>query len=243
MNETIKTAVNEACGEEFDLFEKAFDEKAEHHNFSHRHKRRMNAIFKNCDDPAAARKKLEGKPFWSEFGVKQLAAAAAGFVVIGGLMFGGVKVVDMFTENAEIIENTNKRYDELLKDGNYYLEGDSSIYFKAENGSMKLYGDKAKIIESYAKYYYGLDEKTITEYIDKLMAGTQIAVIETGKPCHINEDGEQVPMELLKYAILEEVDKLTEPWHSYIFLVNEFWITFDGEKTLLIKPLGNFVLG
>lgn len=243
MNETIKTAVNEACKEEFDLFEKAFDENADHHNFSLRHKRRMNAIFKNCDNPEAARKKLDGKPFWSEFGIKQLAAAAAGFVVIGGLMFGGVKVVDMFTEIDEIIENTNKRYDHLLKDGNYYLEGDNSIYFKVEKGSIKLFGDTTKIFESYVKDCE-LGEQVIAGHVDDLMSGTQIAVIETeGKPYHTNENGEKVPAEVLKYAFVEEVEKLTEPWYSYVFLVNEYWLTFDGEKTILFKPLGNFVLG
>ncbi len=242
MNETIKTVVNEACGEDFDLFEKAFDEKAEHHNFSLRHKRRMNVIFKNCNDPASARKKLEGKPFWSEFGVKQFAAAAAGFVVIGGLMFGGVKVIDMYNDNAEFIENTNKRYDYLLKDGNYYLEGDSSIYFKVENGSLKLFGDKTKIFETYVKDCE-LGEQIIAGHVDDLMSGTKIAVIEReGGPYHI-ENGEEIPIKLLKYAFVEGVDELTEPWYSYIFLVNEYWLTFDGEKTILFKPLGNFVLG
>lgn len=253
MNETIKTAVNEACEKEFDLFEKAFDEKSAHHNFSLRHKRRMNAIFKNCDNPKVARKKLEGKPFWSEFGVKQLAAAAAGFAVIGGLMFGGVKVVDMFTDMTEVHEEQNKRYDYLLKDGNYYLEGDNSIYFKVENGSIKLFGDREKILEKYKSdkqvvEAYSEDpqfvEKWVEERTNLYMSGTQIAVIEVeGKPYHTNENGEKVPYDVLKYAFVEEVDKLTEPWHSYVFLVNEYWLTFDGEKTILFKQLGNFVLG
>ncbi len=71
---------------------------------------------------------------------------AAGFVV-GGLMFGGVKMTDMLSQIAEIDTETNKRYDDLVKDGNYYLNGDitSGIYFKVENGSIILCGNKETI--------------------------------------------------------------------------------------------------
>lgn len=252
MNETIKTVVNETCGEDFDLFEKAFDEKAAHHNFSIRHKRRMNVIFKNCDDPEAARKKLEGKLFCSEFGIKQLAAAAVGFAVIGGLMFGGVKVVDMFTEMSEVNENQNKRYDYLLKDGNYYSEGDSSIYFKVENGSIKLCGDKEKILEHdillLTNFYPNASEENLkyyyTEVTDVLMSGTRYAVVEMGENYTTDKNGEKVTRDHLKYAFVTGFTaEMEESWNNYNFFFDALAVSFDGEKTLRYLPLGDFVLG
>ena len=207
MNDMIKTTVNKACGEEFDLFEKAFNESTTHHNFSRRHKRRMNAVFKYCGDPVTARKKFESKPFWSEFGAKQAAAAAAGFVVVSGMIFGGVKVVDTFSELAD----ANKRYDELLKDGNYYLEGDSSVYFKVENGAITLCGDREKITEMF------LNDQEVweaqpddPEFIEEwakdetnyYMSGMKYALVETcGVSGSIKEDGEQITYQLPKYGL------------------------------------------
>lgn len=246
MNDMIKTAVNTACGDEFDLFEKAFNENTAHHNFSRRHKRRMNEVFKYCGDPVAARKKFERRPFWSEFGAKQAAAAAAGFVVVSGMIFGGVKVVDTFSELAD----TNKRYDELLKDGNYYLEGDSSIYFKVENGAITLCGNRETIMEMFLNDQEALeahpdDPEFLKEYAedmtDYFMAETKYAIVETSGVDHVTkENGEQITYPLLKYGFVYNVDKLTEPWSDYVFLFNYRTLMFDGENTIRLVPLGDF---
>ncbi len=241
MNDMIKTTVNKACGDEFDLFEKAFNESTTHHNFSRRHKRRMNAVFKYCGDPVTARKKFESKPFWSEFGAKQAAAAAASFVVVGGMIFGGVKVVDTFSELAD----TNKRYDELLKDGNYYLERDSSIYFKVENGAITLCGDRDRIMEYFLSDTEMLEANPdCTEFLDEyaevttdyFMTETKYAIVETS---HITNT--VIPQDILKYGFVYDVDKLTEPWSDYVFLFSDRTPTFDGENTIRLYPLGDFI--
>lgn len=247
MNDMINTAVNKACGDEFDLFEKAFNENTAHHNFSRRHKRRMNDVFKYSDDPAAARKKFERKPFWSEFGAKQAAAAAAGFVVVSGMIFGGVKVVDTFSELAD----TNKRYDELLKDGNYYLEGDSSIYFKVGNGAITLFGDRETIMEFFLNDEEVLEAnqespEVIEEYAedmaDYFMSETKYAIVETGQNTYsVGENGERIPQDLLKYGFVCNVDQLTEPWSNYVFLFDDRMLMFDGENTIRLYPLGDFI--
>jgi len=257
MNEMIKNTLNEACGEDFDLFEKAFNESAARHNFHHkfsgRHKRRMDAVFKNCDNPALARKKYEAKPFWSEFGIKQAAAAAAGFVLTSGLIFGGVKAVDMFSEIAEINADANKRYDELLKDGNYYLTSDNSIYFKVGNGSITLCGDKEKIIELFMNdetlvnahwedpdsvKNWALD---MTEYH---MSGINYAIVEAGEGYKLDENGNKIPYERPKYGFVDLANiPDDEPWSSFHFIFTRWNIMFDGEDTIRLLPLGDFVLG
>ncbi len=248
MNDMIKTTVNKACGDEFDLFEKAFNESTTHHNFSRRHKRRMNAVFKYCGDPATARKKFERNPFWSEFGAKQAAAAAAGFVVVSGMIFGGVKVVDTFSELAD----TNKRYDELLKDGSYYLEGDSSVYFKVENGAITLCGDRETIMKLFLNDQHLLEAnqdspEVIEEYAeystDYFMSEMKYAIVETDGVDHvITDDGEEFTYPLLKYGFVLDVDnRCTEPWSSYIFLFDYSSLLFDGENTIRLYPLGDFI--
>ncbi len=255
MNEMIKTAVNDACGEEFDLFEKAFNESPEnhnlHHKFSSRHKRRMEAVFKNADNPALARKKYEAKPFFSEFGVKQFAASAAGLVLTGGLIFGSVKAVDLFSDLAETYENTNKRYDELLKDGNYYLTTDNSIYFKVENGTITLCGDKAKIYELYLNNKE-IDEANqrdpefikswVSNMIERYMSGMNYAIVEAGEGYKTDENGNVIPYDRPKYGFVN-LDKCTDiSWDSIIFMFDEASLMFDGENTISIAFLGDFVL-
>ncbi len=251
MNEMIKTVVNDACGEDFDLFEKAFDENTAHHNFSGRHKRRMEAVFKNADNPALARKKYEAKPFFSEFGVKQFAAAAASLVVVGGLMFGGVKAVDMLSDLAEIKANTNKRYDELLKDGNYYFTTDDSIYFTVENGRVTLCGDKAKIYELYLNNKE-IDEANqrdpefikswVSNMIERYMSGMNYAIVEAGEGYKTDENGNVIPYDRPKYGFVN-LDKCTDiSWDSIIFMFDEASLMFDGENTISIAFLGDFVL-
>ncbi len=251
MNEMIKTAVNDACGEDFDLFEKAFNENTAHHKFSSRHKRKMDAVFKNCDNPALARKKYEAKPFFSEFGVKQFAAAAAGLVLTGGLIFGGVKAVDLFSDLAETMENTNKRYDELLKDGNYYLTTDDSIYFKVGNGTITLCGDKEKIIELFindetlAKAHIEDPDfvKNFAAYkADKFMAEINYAIVEAGEIGTTDENGNVIPFDSLKYGFVDLANCTDAPWSSYLFTFGLWDPTFDGEDTIRLYPLGDFVL-
>ncbi len=247
MNDMIKTTVNKACGDEFDLFEKAFNESTTHHNFSRRHKRRMNEVFKYCGDPVTARKKFERNPFWSEFGAKQAAAAAAGFVVVGGMIFGGVKVVDTFSELAD----ANKRYDELLKDGNYYLEGDSSVFFKVENGAITLCGDRETVTEMFMNDQevweaHPDDPEYIEEWAEfetnYFMSETKYAIVETdGVDLVITDNGEEFTYPLLKYGFVYNVDKLTEPWSSYVFLFDYRSLLFDGENTIRLYPLGDFI--
>lgn len=251
MNEMIKTAVNNACGEEFDLFEKEFNESTAHHKFSSRHKRKMDAVFKNCDNPALARKKYDAKPFWNEFGAKQFAAAAAGLVLTGGLFFGGVKAVDLFSEIAETDANTNKRYDELLKDGNYYLTTDNSIYFKVENGCVTLCGDSAKIYDIYLN-----DEETakanqrdpeltknwLSNMVEGYMAGIEYAVVEAGVGFTTDENGNKIPYDRPKYGFVDLARCTKHPWTSYIFIFDRWSLMFDGEDTIRLFPLGDFVL-
>lgn len=250
MNEMFKTTVDKACGDEFDLFEKAFNENPAHHNFSRQHKHRMNEVFKYCGDPVTARKKFERKPFWSGFGAKQAAAAAAGFVLGGGAIFGGVKAVDMLSEMSEYNENVNKRYDELLKDGSYYLEGDSSIYFKVENGAITLCGDREKIVEYFLSDTEMLEANPdSTEFLDEyaedtadyFMTETKYAIVETGQITHTVS--ENIPQDLLKFkfCVVYNVDKLTEPWSDYVFLFSDRSLMFDGENTIRLYPLGNFI--
>ncbi len=250
MNEMIKNTLNEACGEDFDLFEKAFNENTAHHKFSSRHKRKMEAVFKNCDNPVLARKKYEAKPFWSEFGVKQGVAAAASFVVASCLIFGGVKAVDLFSDLAEANEDQNKRYDELLKDGNYYLTTDDSIYFKVENGTLKLCGDKEKIIELFMN-----DEKLVkahkedpefvkkyaTDRANAFMSEMNYALVDSGEGGTLGEDGNVIPDDRLKYGFVN-LDSLPDiPWVSLVF-TGPWEATFDGENTIRISRIGNFVL-
>ncbi len=252
MNEMIRNALNESCGEYLDLFEKAFDESTTHHNFSLRHKRRMNAIFKNCDNPALARKKYEAKPFLSEFGIKQAAVTAAGFVVASGLMFGGVKAVDFFSEIANIEAETNKRYDELLRDGNYYLTTDDSIYFKVGNGTITLCGDKEKIIELFMK-----DESMVkanerdpeftknwaTTLTEDHMTEKHYALVEAGEMYYEGENGEKrIPIGNLKYGFVNLNDLPDYPWASFVFQFGPWQATFDGEDTIRITRFGDFVL-
>ncbi len=250
MNEMIKTVVNDACGEEFDLFEKAFNENTTHHKFSSRHKRKMEAVFKNCNNPALARKKYEAKPFFSEFGVKQFAASAAGLVLTGGLIFGSVKAVDLFSELAETYENTNKRYDELLKDGNYYLTTDNSIYFKVESGNLKLYGDREKIIEIFIN-----DEALVkarkknpefvknwaTQLTEVYMAGINYALVDAGEGGREDENGNVIPDGRLKYGFISLAGLREEEWASYIF-TGPWDATFDGENMIRFSWIGDFVL-
>lgn len=252
MNEMIKNAVNNACGEDFDLFEKAFNESAAHHKFSSRHKRKMDAVFKNCDNPSLARKKFEAKPFFSEFGVKQFAASAAGLVLTGGLIFGGVKAVDLFSDLAETMENTNKRYDELLKDGNYYLTTDDSIYFKVGNGTITLCGDKEKIIEFFITdkliKAHEEDPDFVKNYaLDRAeyhMSGINYAIVEAGESYKLDENGNKIPYDRPKYGFVD-LSRCTDdvPWYSYIFLFPPDSLMFDGEETISVWPLGDFVLG
>ncbi len=252
MNEMIKTVVNDACGEKFDLFEKAFDENTAHHKFSSRHKRKMEAVFKNCDNPALARKKYEAKPFFSEFGVKQFVASAAGLVLTGGLIFGGVKAVDLFSDLAETMENTNKRYDELLKDGNYYLTTDDSIYFKVGNGTITLCGDREKITELFMNdetlnKVHEEDPDFVKNYaLDRAeyhMSGINYAIIEAGEGYKTDENGNVIPYERPKYGFVD-LSRCTDdiPWHSYVFLFPPDSLMFDGEDTIRLLPLGDFVL-
>ncbi len=246
MNEMFKTTLDKACGDEFDLFEKAFNENQARHNFSHRHKRRMDIIFKYCGDPVTAGKKLESKPFWSGFGAKQAAAAAAGFVLGGGVIFGGVKTVDMLSEQSEYNENVNKRYDELLKEGNYYLDGDSSIYFKVENGAITLCGDREKIMEYFLSDTEVLEANPdVAEFHDEyaedtadyFMTETKYAIVEMSQVTDI----ENIPQDLLKYGFVLNADKCTEPWSDYIFLFSDRSLMFDGENTIRLYPLGDFI--
>lgn len=248
MNELFRTIVNQSCGENFDIFEKTFNENTEHHNFSSRHKRKMEAVFKNCSNPALARKKYEAEPFWGKFGAKQFAAAAAGLVLTGGLIFGGVKAVDMFSD----IANTNKRYDELLKDGNYYLEGDKSIYFKANDGSVILIGDKNKIMDIMMsdEWLAAADARDPdhkirmqVEYItDYYMSGINYAIVEAGEGYTVDENGNQIPIERPKYGFVDLANCSDEPWNSYVFTFTRLSLMFDGDDTIYLEPLGNLVL-
>ncbi len=250
MNEMIKNTLNEACGEDFDLFEKAFNENTAHHKFSSRHKRKMEAVFKNCDNPVLARKKYEAKPFWSEFGVKQGVAAAASFVVASCLIFGGVKAVDLFSDLAEANEDQNKRYDELLKDGNYYLTTDDSIYFKVENGTLKLCGDREKITELFMN-----DELLVkahkedpefvknwaTHLTEVYMAGINYALVDAGEGGKLDDDGNIIPDDRLKYGFVNLAGLREEEWGSYV-ITGPWDVTFDGEKMIRFSWCGDFVL-
>ncbi len=244
MNEKFKTILDKTCGSEFDLFEQAFDETPARHNFSRRHRRRMDECFKYCNDPAAARERFERKPFWSGFGAKQAAAAAAGLVLGCGLILGGAKMVDTFSALSDV----NKRYDELLKDGNYYLNGDSSVYFKAENGAITLCGDREVIMELFLndKEVDQNDPESVKEWAeyscDYFMTEMKYAIVETSGVDHvITDDGEELTYPLLKYGFVLDTDRCTEPWSSYIFMFNYRSLMFDGENTIRLVPLGDFV--
>lgn len=73
------------------------------------------------------------------------------------------------------------------------------------------------------------------------MSGINYAIVEAGEG--IPENGNKISVDRPKYGFVD-LDKCADlPWNSIFFMFDDASLMFDGEDTISIAFLGDFVLG